>query len=234
MIGSTKEKYPLLTKQEQIEYWKQYQILVTALANDGLSFNKTNVELFKRKNPDQKKMVFKALKARENLILSNEGMVIQLASHYAKDSFITAEELIQVGREACIYALTKYNPYNKGRETKFSSYAMIWIRSKILEAAKKSYQVTVPGYAQKAGYTQYQFISHEYISENSPDIYDRLVTEPDDDILGILSDDEIETLSHHFTFSGKNGNQNQSTLDLWGDGARVESIIRKLREAVAV
>ena len=233
MIGSrTKEKYPLLSKQEQIKYWKQYQILITALADDGLSFNKKNLEVFKKKNPHQEKMVFIALKARENLILSNEGMIIQLASHYAKDSTITSEELIQVGREACIYALTKYNPFKNGRETKFSSYAMIWIRSKILEAVKKSYQVNVPSYAQKAGYTQYQFISHEYISENSPEIYDRLIAEPDKDILGILSDEEINTLSHHFAFSGKS-NQNQSTLDLWGDGAKVELIIKKLKESVA-
>jgi len=229
---SSKIKYPVLPENEQINLFLQYQILVNELKQQGRSLTAKNIKWLQREYPDKKGLIKLALEAREKLILCNEGMIVNLASQYARNNSISVEDLIQVGREACIYALTKYSPepQKKGRKrTKFSSYAQIWIRSKIASAVKKSGDIPVPDYAKKAG-IQYHFISHEFLSEKSPSVYDRLIVEDDIDPLSFLSDQEIEILSHHYSFSKKQSN----TLDLWGDGNQINKIIEKIKQHAQV
>jgi RNA polymerase sigma factor (sigma-70 family) len=218
------KKSPTLSKEQQAGDWKTYSILVNALRDKGRSFNLDSVRWYEAKYPEHRSLVRTALKARERLIFNNEGFIVVTARKYDRPG-VLVDDLIQVGREACIYALSKYDP-SKG--TKFSSYAALWIRSRIAEAVKKSPLVHVPAYS---GIKQYRFISHALLpSDDLVPVYD-LATDGEpgllDEVMGVITESEREILERSF--------QNDAlALDLWGERAESERIIEKVQERLAV
>lgn len=216
------KKRLLLSKEQQAEYFKDYLIIVELLEKEGRSFSRTNINWYKEKYPEYNKEIDKALKARQELILNMEGFIIVTAQKYARIE-IPAEDLIQVGREAAMYALSKFD---QSKNTKFSSYSAMWIRSKIAEAVKKSALIPVPSYS---GQKQFSFVSESgFTPEDSTSIYDRIVDQSGhgilDDVLEIISDKDREILEKSYQSSGE--------LDLWGIQNESLAIIEKLKEAL--
>lgn len=86
-------------------------------------------------NPEREKllcieMANGNLKSRDELIMSNLGLVIKLAIFY-KDRGLEIDELICEGNKGLITATTKFN-YKL--DNKFSTYAYFWIKQAMLSA----------------------------------------------------------------------------------------------------
>ncbi len=77
-------------------------------------------------NPDESPL--KRDKAREELILSNMGLVMRRLGKY-EETGIPIEDLLQVGYFPLAIALKKFNP---GKGYTFSTYADFWIRQQFL------------------------------------------------------------------------------------------------------
>ena len=81
-------------------------------------------------------MVNGNLKSRDELIISNLGLVIKLALYY-KDRGLEVDELICEGNKGLITATTKFNHQ---LDNKFSTYAYFWIKQAILAAIENNKQ----------------------------------------------------------------------------------------------
>lgn len=214
----------LLTKEQQAEKWQTYSILIENLNKENKTFSKKNVDWYLTKYPNKKTQVNEALQARQDLILNLEGFIVATATKYARKE-IPVEDLIQVGREATIYAMSKFD---STKATKFSSYAAMWVRSKIAEAVKKSPLIPVPNYS---GKQQYRFISesNSINAESFVSIYDRISQDEEpsflEEILELISEQEKEILEKASTLK-------KGTLDLWGYKSQSDQIINKIKKAL--
>lgn len=218
-----KIKNRLLSREQQAEQWKSYFILVELLKSEGRSFSRTNINWYREKYPEMRRQIDEALKAREKLISNMEGFVVLTAQKYARPDN-PVEDLKQIGREAVIYALSKFNP---DKNTKFSSYAAMWVRSKIAEAVKKSPIIPVPAYS---GQKQFTFVSEaSFPSDDFVSIYDRIVGDSSggilDDVLEIITEQEREILEKSY--------QSSLGLDLWGVKSQSQMIVKRIKEALA-
>ncbi|MFQ5408379.1 MAG: RNA polymerase sigma factor RpoD/SigA [Anaerolineales bacterium] len=72
-------------------------------------------------------IVARAAAARDELVLRNQGLVGKVARRYF-DTGLTFEDLMQEGQVGLIKAANRYDP---GRGTRFSTYAVWWIRQAI-------------------------------------------------------------------------------------------------------
>ena len=218
------KKNSLLTKEQQAEKWELYSILIESLTEENKTFSQKSINWYLNKYPEKSSQVNLALKARQDLILNLEGFIVTTATKYARKE-IPAEDLIQVGREATIYALSKFNP---SKSTKFSSYAAMWIRSRIAEAVKKSPLIPVPNYS---GKKQYKFLSdtNSYSDEFSASIYDRIVQEENpsllEEILELISDKERLIIEKAYQLDS-------GSLDLWGYKNQSQAIIEKIKKTL--
>jgi RNA polymerase sigma-32 factor len=83
--------------------------------------------------------------AAQELVMSNLRLVVKIALQYYS-TYINVLDLIQEGNVGMLHAVKKYNPY-KG--SKFSSYAVYWIKAYILKYIMESWSMvkvgTTPG-----------------------------------------------------------------------------------------
>jgi len=69
--------------------------------------------------------------ARDQLIESNLRLVLSIASQFAKKSVVPLEDLVQ---EGCLGLIRAVDKFDWRRGTRFSSYAVWWIRQSIVRA----------------------------------------------------------------------------------------------------
>ena len=79
--------------------------------------------------------------AAQELVMSNLRLVVKIALQYY-NTYLNVLDLIQEGNVGMLHAVKKYNPY-KG--TKFSSYAVYWIRAYILKYIMESWSMVKVG-----------------------------------------------------------------------------------------
>ncbi|MFN8578213.1 MAG: sigma-70 family RNA polymerase sigma factor, partial [Candidatus Sericytochromatia bacterium] len=142
-------KYPLLTKEQELNYFKildeynkiadklsklenrlNYKLSILDLSSNlGLSIDKIH------------KLQKEAKLARNNLINSNLRLVVSIAKKY-NNKGLPFSDLIQEGNIGLIYSLKKFD-YTKG--FKFSTYSTYWIRQSIIRALhNKSRLIRLP------------------------------------------------------------------------------------------
>lgn len=142
-------KYPLLTKEQELNYFKildeynkiadklsklenrlNYKLSILDLSSNlGLSIDKIQ------------KLQKEAKLARNNLINSNLRLVVSIAKKY-NNKGLPFSDLIQEGNIGLIYSLKKFD-YTKG--FKFSTYSTYWIRQSIIRALhNKSRLIRLP------------------------------------------------------------------------------------------
>ncbi len=111
-------KYPMLTKEEEIQLGEKMELGKKAEAT--LLIDKTDEKNLQR-------IVNEGRKARETLITSNLRLVIDIASQFRRND-VPFSDLIQNGNEGLIHAVDKFD-YTRG--FKFSTYATWWIKQAI-------------------------------------------------------------------------------------------------------
>lgn len=130
-----------LSGSEQLKYWRQFESLLAALADLDLEFSPQDLATYRQTaTPLQKKLIHKALKARDLLVASNQGMVIKLAEHFANE-LVSLEELIQQGNLGLMRGLVMFQPKKKA---KVSSYCYLWAKARIYEALYRANPIYVP------------------------------------------------------------------------------------------
>ncbi len=82
-----------------------------------------------------------ATRAEIKLIESNLRLVVSVAKRW-QHTHLSMEELISAGNEGLQIAAKKYNP--QGFNTRFSTYATLWIEQGIRMAANRAHTVRVP------------------------------------------------------------------------------------------
>jgi RNA polymerase sigma-32 factor len=83
--------------------------------------------------------------AREKIIVSNLRFVVQVANQfkpYTKSGKITLLDLIQEGNHGLVHAFSKYDPESGYR---FTTYAVHWIRAKIMSYIIKTFSIVKIG-----------------------------------------------------------------------------------------
>lgn len=111
-------KYPILSKEEEIELGKKMEKGKEAKRRKGKS---------EEEERSLKEAREEGEKAREKLITSNLRLVIDIASGYRRND-VPFADLIQSGNEGLIKAVDRFD-YKKG--FKFSTYATYWIRQSV-------------------------------------------------------------------------------------------------------
>ena len=79
--------------------------------------------------------------AAQELVMSNLRLVVKIALQYY-NTYLNVLDLIQEGNLGMLHAVKRYNPY-KG--SKFSSYAVYWIRASILKYIMASWSMVKVG-----------------------------------------------------------------------------------------
>lgn len=87
----------------------------------------------------------KVLKANEEMIESNLGLVYAVARTY-RGRGVPFEDLVQEGTIGLVSAVERFD---HGRGVKFSTYAMWWIRRAILDAMASSQVIRMPAKARQ-------------------------------------------------------------------------------------
>src|SRR5437899_698687 len=82
-----------------------------------------------------------ATRAEIKMIESNLRLVVSVAKRW-QDTQLSMEELISAGNEGLQTAAKKYNP--QGFNTRFSTYATLWIEQAIRMAANRAHTVRIP------------------------------------------------------------------------------------------
>lgn len=101
--------------------------------------------------------------AKEQMIKANLRLVIKIVTSYKKYG-LEAEDLISEGNIGLTIAASKYDP-SKG--TKFSTYAALWIRQKIMRAlSEKSRTIRLPVYLTQDFSKIFKFVE-DFKAENS-------------------------------------------------------------------
>lgn len=111
-------KYPMLTKEEEIELGRKMELGKKAEAT---------LLVDKKEEKNLQKVVEEGRKAREALITSNLRLVVDIASQFRRND-VPFSDLIQSGNEGLIHAVDKFD-YTRG--FKFSTYATWWIKQAI-------------------------------------------------------------------------------------------------------
>lgn len=91
--------------------------------------------------PDKKKVIYLGEKAKDELVISLKGLVIERADYWLTKANASRDKLkdfIQDGWLGVSYALYKFNP---SKNTKFSSYAAMWIKARILRGSFQDYLI---------------------------------------------------------------------------------------------
>ncbi len=100
------------------------QILFKSLKWTRLLTPEEEVALFQRMNQGDEK-------AREQLIESNLRLVLSIAAQFAQKSVVPLEDLVQ---EGCLGLIRAVDKFDWQRGTRFSTYAVWWIRQYIVRA----------------------------------------------------------------------------------------------------
>lgn len=85
------------------------------------------------------------MSARDKIIISNLRFVVQIANQfkpYCKSDKISLMDLIQEGNHGLVHAFSKYDPDSGYR---FTTYAVHWIRAKIMSYIIKTFSVVKIG-----------------------------------------------------------------------------------------
>jgi hypothetical protein len=91
--------------------------------------------------PDKKREIHLGEKAKDILVMSVKGMVIEVARYYLAKMRLDnskLDELIQMGYLGATYSLYKFNPT---KNIKWSSYAYLWIKAKISRGSYQDYLI---------------------------------------------------------------------------------------------
>jgi RNA polymerase primary sigma factor len=107
----------------------------TALANP-LEVLFSSLKWTRLLTPEEEVALFKRMqqgddKAREQLIEANLRLVLSIASQFAQKSVVPLEDLVQ---EGCLGLIRAVDKFDWRRGTRFSTYAVWWIRQYIVRA----------------------------------------------------------------------------------------------------
>ena len=109
--------------------------------------------------------------ARERLIVANLRLVVKLAHHYAR-SGLSVDDLIQEGSRGLIRAVDCFDPQT--HNTRFSTYAIHWIRKGIQLAVEASGPIIhVPTYLLQLRYRFKRIMDELKLEENAANAHDR-------------------------------------------------------------
>jgi RNA polymerase primary sigma factor len=131
-------RYPLLSEEEEIELASQYQ--QARAARERLA---RGDELEEQERCDLDRIIARGDEARRRMIRCNLRLVIGTAKQYS-GSGLPFDDLIQEGNVGLIEAVERFDPT---RGTRFSTYAMWWIKQAIQRAVtNKGRTVRLPAH----------------------------------------------------------------------------------------
>lgn len=142
------------------------------MKNDGkLSIFKEHMDEYKvLPQKEMVSLVEKAqagdFEARDLLICSNLGLVVDIASKYEQEDKYSIDDLVMEGCLGLFKAIEKYKP---DKNTSFATYATIWIKKTMVDYIKDQCTlIRIPQYLQERINSAKKWVSNELLSGNSP------------------------------------------------------------------
>jgi len=137
LLTETEEIKEAFEVDEEREEWElaKAEGTDTALANP-LEVLFSSLKWTRLLTPEEEVALFKRMqqgddKAREQLIEANLRLVLSIASQFAQKSVVPLEDLVQ---EGCLGLIRAVDKFDWRRGTRFSTYAVWWIRQYIVRA----------------------------------------------------------------------------------------------------
>ena len=221
----------ILTKQDQLDLWLIFSELIDLCEKESLPVNNTSIKYLKERYPTKVNFIRRCLKAKDQLIFANQGLVMKEATVFS-NSNIGLDELIQIGNEGLLHALHKFDPT---KNTKFSSYAYWWIRAAIFDALYHDDPIYVPNRFKKDGLI-YSFVSRQdedrLAEYSNSDVITRSTV---NEVLLTLSEEDQDLLIDSF---GLNGDSNLLSVALFRGNSyaveekRLNKLISDIKQAV--
>ncbi len=137
LLTETEEEVEALGFEEEREEWElaKAEETDTALTNP-LEVLFRSLKWTRLLTPEEEIALFQRMhqgddKAREQLIEANLRLVLSIASQFAQKSVVPLEDLVQ---EGCLGLIRAVDKFDWKRGTRFSTYAVWWIRQYIVRA----------------------------------------------------------------------------------------------------
>lgn len=122
--GIAEEEKNEETPKEDSELTDPLQVLFRSLRWTRLLTPEEEIQLFQKLHQGDKE-------ARDQLIEANLRLVLSIATQFAKKSVVALEDLVQ---EGCLGLIRAVDKFDWRRGTRFSTYAVWWIRQYIARA----------------------------------------------------------------------------------------------------